>query len=140
MSPAARFPNRLPNAAVKAIDRSKILGIRAGRDHRFIGVWSVVVDGRVFVRSWSLKPDGWFNAFCRDALGAIQIQQREISVRAVRVRSERIKAAVDRAYAEKYDTPGALKYVRDFHKPKRRDTTTEFVPARKVRVRRMEDA
>jgi len=32
MSPAARFPNRLPRAAVKAIDTSKILGIRAGGD------------------------------------------------------------------------------------------------------------
>lgn len=140
MSPAARFPNRLPRAAVKAIDASKILGIRAGGDHRFIGVWPVVVEGRVFVRSWSLKPDGWFHAFLRDARGAIQIRDREIPVRAVRVRSERLKAAVDRAYAEKYDTPGALKYVRDFHTSKRRDTTTEFVPARKVRAGRREDA
>lgn len=134
MSPAALHPNRLPRAVVSAIDSSKILGIRAGTDHRFIGVWPVVVDGRVFVRSWSLKPDGWFRAFLKDPCGTIQIKDRQIPVRAVRARSERVKAAVDRAYAEKYDTPGALKYVRDFHQSKRRDTTTEFVPARPRRL------
>jgi hypothetical protein len=35
----------------------KMLAIRAGTDeHRFIGIWAVVVEGRVFVRSWSLTP------------------------------------------------------------------------------------
>ena len=38
--------------------------IRAGnRMHRFIGIWVVVVDDRVFVRSWSLKPQGWYRTF-----------------------------------------------------------------------------
>ena len=33
------------------------LGIRAGTQaHRFVGIWAVVVEVRVFVRSWSLKP------------------------------------------------------------------------------------
>ncbi|HUQ80401.1 MAG TPA: hypothetical protein VM076_04665 [Gemmatimonadaceae bacterium] len=40
---------------VAAIATDKILGVRAGSDeHRFIGVWVVVVDGRVFIRSWGL--------------------------------------------------------------------------------------
>ena len=58
-------------ALVSAIDQSKILGIRAGArsDHRFIGVWPVVVDGRVFVRSWTLKPAGWLRTFLEDPLG-----------------------------------------------------------------------
>jgi hypothetical protein len=37
---------------------------------------------------------------------------------------------VDAAYAAKYTTPGALKYVRGFARSKRRrDTTTELMPA-----------
>jgi hypothetical protein len=35
---------------------------------------------------------------------------------------------VERAYAEKYFTPGSLKYVRGFRTPRRRETTMEFVP------------
>ena len=116
---------------VASIAKEKILGIRAGSgDHRFIGVWPVVVDGRVFVRSWGVKRRGWFEAFREDPRGAIQAAGREIRVRAITRTTEKTKVAVDAAYAEKYTTPGALKYVRGFARSKRRrDTTTELVPA-----------
>ena len=123
---------RFPSSIVRAIDESQILGIRAGRrsDHRFIGVWPVVVDGRVLVRSWTLKPNGWYHAFLNDPYGTIQIGTRKIAVRAVRIRSERIRDAVEVAYAMKYPTPGSRKYVRGFRSARRREATIEFVPAR----------
>src|SRR3989449_10166257 len=94
---------------VAAIRAGKILGIRAGSQaHRFIGIWAVVVEGRVFVRSWSLKPRSWYRTFLEEPRGAIQIGGREIAIRAVRTRSERMKEAVDAAYLEKYRTPGAI--------------------------------
>ena len=125
-SKAARFPARL----VAAIDEAKILGVRAGAksDHRFIGIWAVVVDGRVFARSWTLKPAGWYRTFLEDPLGTIQVGAREVRVRAVPVRSERIRDAVEDAYAEKYPTPGSAKYVRGFRTKRRREATIEFVP------------
>jgi len=58
----------------------------------------------------------------------LQVGDREVRVRAVRVRSERLRDAIDRAYAAKYPTPGSRKYVRGFRTPRRRETTTEFVP------------
>ena len=121
---------RLPRAIVAAIEKSKIVGVRAGdrSDHRFTGVWPVVVDGRVFARSWTRKPDGWYRTFLEDPFGALQVGNRTLRVRAVRVRGTRINAAVERAYAEKYFTPGSLKYVRGFRTPRRRETTMEFVP------------
>ena len=46
-----------PKGILTAIRDGKILGIRAGtKPYRIIGIWAVVVEGRVFVRSWSLKP------------------------------------------------------------------------------------
>lgn len=115
---------------VDAIAASKILGVRAGRpaDHRFIGIWAVVVDGRVFARSWTLSKGGWYRAFLEDSAGAIQVGTRELRVRAVPVRAERLRDAVEAAYAEKYDTPGAVKYVKGFRTPRRRESTIEFVP------------
>ncbi len=121
---------------VTAIDASRILGIRAGvGDHRFIGIWAVVVEGRVFVRSYTLKKNGWFRAFLENPRGAISIGGREIPIRAVQTRSERLKDAVERAYAEKYHTPGSLKYVRGFHTKRRRDATMELMPLRSTRRR-----
>lgn len=126
----SRRPRRFPKSIVAAIDASKILGVRAGARsaHRFIGIWVVVVDGRVFARSWSLRPDGWFHALRNDPLGVIQVGDRAIRVRASIVRSQRIRVAVEDAYALKYATPGSKKFVRGFRTARRRDSTTEFLP------------
>lgn len=123
-------------AVVAAIDRGKILGIRAGTvPHRFIGIWAVVVEKRVFVRSWSLKPRSWYRTFLEEPHGAITVEGRQIPVRAVPTRSERLKEAIDRAYLEKYATPGSVRYARDLGRRKSRDTTTELVPLGNVRRR-----
>jgi hypothetical protein len=121
---------RFSSTILAAIDESKILGIRAGArsDHRFIGIWPVVVGGRVFARSWTQKPGGWYRTFLEDPLGTMQVDDRHVRIRAVRARGERIRDAVEQAYAAKYPTPGSVKYVRGFRTERRRETTMEFVP------------
>ena len=122
-------PRRFPADIVDAIRKCQVLGVRAGTGtHRIIGIWAVVVEGRVFVRSWSVKPDGWYETFRKEPQGTIAIEGRELPARAVQTRSERLKDAVDQAYHAKYQTKGALKYVRDLCEPKSRATTTELVP------------
>src|SRR5438067_13937078 len=69
----------------------KILRIRAGTGpHRFIGVWFTVVNDRVFVRSWSVKPAGWYHAFLAESRGAIRIADRDTAVLPVPIRDERV--------------------------------------------------
>ena len=121
--------NRFPKSTVNAIRDGKILGIRAGtKPHRIIGIWAVVVEGRVFVRSYTLKPRSWYRSFLEEPQGIIEVNGKEIPVRAIFTRSERLKTAVDRAYAEKFPTPGSRQFVEGFKEKKRRDTTTELVP------------
>jgi hypothetical protein len=117
------------DAVVEALRKAKILGVRAGTEHRYTGVWVVVVDGRVFVRSWNDKPTGWFRAFRKQPAGTIQLKEIEIPVRAKLVRSARIRDAVTAAFAEKYNTKGSRKWVEGFAEPARVVTTLEFVPA-----------
>jgi len=106
------------------------MGIRAGAksDHRFVGVWPIVVGGRLFARSWTQSRGGWYKTFLEDPLGVIQVGDREVRVRGICVKSERIRDKIEDAYAEKYDTKASQKYVRGFRSPRRRETTTEFVP------------
>jgi hypothetical protein len=118
-----------PDTVIDAIDKSKTLGVRSGTEHRYTGVWVVVVNNRVFVRSWNDKPTGWFRAFKKEATGTIQIGDLEVSVRAKLVRSARIRDAVTLALGEKYDTRGSLKWVEGFAEPSRVLTTLEFVSA-----------
>ena len=131
MSPRAkpRARRTFPAKILAALRDGSILGIRAGTEpHRVIGIWFVMVKDRVFVRSWSLKPRSWYRTFVEEPRGEITIGGREIRVRAVFTKSERLKDAVSRAYLEKYHTPGSVKYARDLGRAKSRGTTTELVP------------
>jgi hypothetical protein len=125
----ATLTRRFPKAIVEALRGDMILGIRAGRvPHRFIGIWAVVVQGRVFVRSWSLKPRSWYRTFLEDPEGTIDVRGRRLRVRAAFTRSERLKDAVSRAYLEKYKTPGSVRFAKDLGRARSRATTTELRP------------
>ena len=113
---------------VEALRKAKIIGVRSGTEHRYTGVWVVVVGNRVFARSWSDKPTGWFRAFKKEPHGTVQVEKTEIPVQAKQVRSPRIRDSVTEAFAEKYNTKGSLKWIEGFREPERVVTTVEFVP------------
>jgi hypothetical protein len=127
-------PARFAPSLVARVAASQVVGVRAGRaPHRTIAVWAVVVDGRVFARSWGRKPDGWNATFRRERVGTLEVDGRPRRVRAVLTRSERLLDAVSDAYREKYHTPGAKRWVRDLCKPSCRATTIELVPGAAAR-------
>src|SRR3989454_12246974 len=82
----------------------KTVRIKAGAKHRFIGIWGGVGEGRLFVRSWSIKARSWYRTFLKDPRGFILLGDRTIPVRAVPTPRARFKAAGDRAYLKKYAT------------------------------------
>ena len=129
MSGSMRANRRFFDDLLALLQKSKGLRLRAGVGaHRFIGIWFVVVKDRVLIRSWSVKPDGWYRTFLNEPRGTIQVGDREVAVRAAPIKSERLRDAVDRAYLDKYSTPGALKYARDLAREKSRATTIKLVP------------
>lgn len=120
--------DRFADAFVDAFRDAKIIGVRAGTEHRHTGVWVVVVEKRVFVRSWNDKPTGWFRAFKKEPSGTVQVGETEIPVRGRVTRSVRLQNAVTEAYGEKYPTKGSRKWVEGFAEPERLVTTLEFLP------------
>jgi len=119
---------RFSKARAEALSRAKIIGVRAGTEHRYTGVWVVVVEGRVFARSWNDEPTGWFRAFRMQPRGTVQFGDQEVRVRATTVRSPRLRDAVTAAYGVKYDTKASRKWVQGFAEPARAVNTIEFVP------------
>jgi hypothetical protein len=119
---------RFSKASIEALAHAKIMGVRAGTAHKYTGVWVVVVEGRVFVRSWNDKPTGWFRAFLDEPAGSIQFADVERKVRATPTRSQRLQDAVSAAYGEKYDTRASQKWVRGFAQPTRAVNTLELTP------------
>jgi hypothetical protein len=124
-----RTSRRFSDDVLATLQGTKGLRIRAGTGtHRFIGIWFVTVKDRVFVRSWSVKPNGWYRAFLKEPRGTIRTADGEIAIRAVRIQSKSLRDAIDRAYMERYSTLGALKYANDLGRAKSRATTLELVP------------
>jgi len=119
---------RFSKTVLETLDKAKILGVRAGTEHRYTGVWVVVVENRAFLRSWNDKPTGWFRAFRDNPRGTIRVGEREIPVRGRLTTSERLQESVTAAYAEKYNTKGSQKWVRGFAEKHRMDTTLELLP------------
>lgn len=113
---------------VEAFNKAKIIGVRAGTEHKYTGVWVVVVDRRVFARSWSDKPTGWFQAFRKQPSGMVQVGDLEVPVRGKVVRSARTRDAVTAAFGEKYPTKGSRRWVEGFAEPERAVNTIEFIP------------
>jgi hypothetical protein len=123
-----KVTRKFSKTVLATLQSAKILGLRVDNQHRFIGVWPIVVQDRLFIRSWDNKPNGWYQAFQKESTGAIQVGERKIKICSRRVNSERLLDAVDQAYRDKYPTPGSRNYVFGFAQPKRRATTTELVP------------
>ncbi len=113
---------------IAAVREGWSIAIRTGsKPHRFIRIWAVAVRGRVFVRSWSLKPRGWYRTLLVEPSGVARVGRDELPFRAARARGEALKAAVDRAYLRKYARPGEARYARDLCEPRCRATTTELI-------------
>ena len=121
--------SKFADTVVEAVRNAKIIGVRAGTEHRYTGVWVVVVDDGVFVPPWNNKPTGWFRAFKKEPRGMIQVGKLEIPVRTKLTRSERSRNAVTAAFGEKYNPKASQKWVEGFAEPERELTTLEFVPA-----------
>jgi hypothetical protein len=113
---------------IDAIRDGWSIAVRAGsKAHRFTRVWAVVVKGRVFARSWSLARRSWYRTLLEEPSGDVRVGRKEIPFRAVRVRTQSLRAAVDRAYLRKYARPGETRYARDLCGPRCRATTTELI-------------
>ena len=73
---------RFGAAALRAIDATKYFRLRSGPEHRYIAVWVVVVDGRVFVRPWNDRPTGWYRASrCAPGVPAVRSSTMPSTVR-----------------------------------------------------------
>jgi hypothetical protein len=127
-APKGKAVTSFSSEVPQQLQKSNGLRIRAGIAHHFIGIWVVVVDDRAFVRSWSVKPGGWYDTFLAEPSGAIRIGKREIQIITKTVTDKRVLDTIDRAYLDKYNTPGAIKCARDLGSPQSRAATLELIP------------
>jgi hypothetical protein len=118
---------------LRLLDESEEVAIETRRDagaptHRTI-IWSVVVNGEVFVRSVRAAEGRWYReASSNPSDAALHVGDRRIPVRAVPATDGAVVEAVSEAYKSKYERkwPGP---TAGMVRPEALPTTLRLVPA-----------
>ncbi|MCG8440737.1 MAG: DUF2255 family protein [Caulobacterales bacterium] len=115
------------DAFLEAIETKELIGVRGGAgEHRFLPIWMVAVDRRVFARSWSRLQRSWRTAFDEEGVGVIDTGDIKMAVKGAPVTDAALNARIDDAYRLKY---GDQQGVRDIVRPVSVVTTIEFLPS-----------
>ncbi|PWJ44441.1 hypothetical protein BC781_101801 [Sediminitomix flava] len=88
---------------INCINATPITTIRQGDTHPFIDMWMVVVDDRIFSRSWLGDPKGWYYKFLEDKKGAIQCGDKFYQIEGIIPDDlDAINEKINTAYIQKY--------------------------------------
>lgn len=119
-----------PPEILSEIERRSLIGIKAGTTRPdFLDIWMVVVDGRVFARSWGLSARSWYTSFLADKNGAIRIGEEAVPVQARAIAPEDpLQARISAAYLAKYDRGENSFYAQGITQPQHVAQTMEFLP------------
>jgi hypothetical protein len=118
-------------AFLKCIDETQITSVRAGKGReKFTGIWMVVVEGRIFGRSYTLSERSWYTTLLSGETGDIKCGKEIIPVKGVKPRDiKRITEEINTAYEKKYLVKEYnKKWVDGLAEPARVARTMEFIP------------
>ena len=119
-------------AFLKCIDETQITSVRAGQGReKFTGIWMVVVEDRIFARSYNLSERSWYTALSGSENGDIKCGKEIVPIKGLKpVDIKTMTEAINRAYAKKYLVKSYnKKWVDGLAEPARVARTMEFIPA-----------
>lgn len=108
------MPDKFDAATVAALRDTREVRIRTAR-HKSRGViiWVVVVDDATYVRSVQGPRGKWFIAAAADGQATLEVNDRQLPVRVIKVSDQATIDAVSQAFLSKYATsPYAQSIVR----------------------------
>jgi hypothetical protein len=118
------------NTILEYISNNNLVGIRAGSSRKgFLPVWMVVVNKRVFVRSWGLAEKSWYNTFLENNTGAIDCGGEVIPVMAI-IPGDigAMNRLINEAYLKKYDYGSNSFYAQGITGEQHMNRTVELIP------------
>lgn len=115
--------------AIDFVKNNSLIGIKAGLDRpNFLDIWMVVVDERIFARSWGFAERSWYNSFLQNPNGQIKCGNKVFSIKAViPADKETITEKINIAYLTKYNTGESIKYAQGIVKQEHIKKTMEFI-------------
>lgn len=115
--------------AIDYINSHSLTGIKAGAERpTFLDIWMVVVDNRIFARSWGFAEKSWFNSFLQDPNGQLKCGDAIIPIKAVvPTDNAEMTDKINAAYLSKYNTEDRIEYAQGIVRPAHIEKTMEFI-------------
>lgn len=115
--------------ALDYICNHNLIGIKAGTERPdFLDVWMVVVEGRIFARSWGFAERSWFNQFLQNPGGQIKCGEQVFAIKAfIPEDLEELTEKINLAYLTKYNQGQNIKYAQGIVEKEHAEKTMEFV-------------
>ena len=118
-------------AFLKCINQTQITSVRAGKyREKFTGIWMVVVDNRIFARSYYGAERSWYTALINGDTGDLKCGKEIVPVKGRKPSDlTTINKAINRAYEKKYlGKAYNKKWVDGLAEEERVARTMEFIP------------
>lgn len=117
------------NKVLEYIKTHNLIGIKAGAERpEFLEIWMVVVQNRVFARSWGLAEKSWYNTFLKNPIGQIKCGNVIYKVQAVIPEDlNQLTDEINQAYLTKYDSEHNRKYAIGIIEDQHIEKTMEFI-------------
>ncbi|MGX5684477.1 DUF2255 family protein [Chryseobacterium cucumeris] len=111
------------------IRNNTIIGIKAGHQRpEFMEIWMVVVQNRIFARSWGLAERSWYNAFLKNSTGEIQCGETIYPIKAIIPEDiNKLTHEINQAYLTKYNSDHNIPYSQGIIQEKHIAKTMEFI-------------
>jgi hypothetical protein len=117
------------NIAIEYINNNNLIGLKAGKERSsFLEIWMVVVNNRIFARSWGFAEKSWYHTFMSGPLGQIKCGDNIFEIKASIPKDLDIfTPLINLAYLEKYNFGANAEYAIGIIEQKHIDKTMEFV-------------
>lgn len=122
---------KFSKAILKCINLTQITSVRSGKGReKFTGIWMVVVNGRIFGRSYYGADRSWYTALLNGDVGDIKCEKEIIPVKGQKPKDfKAVTSAINKAYEKKYLVKSYnKKWVDGLCEPERVARTMEFIP------------
>ena len=115
--------------ALAYIENHSLIGIKAGKERdRFLEIWMVVVENRIFARSWGFAEKSWYNTFLKDHFGQIKCGERIFDITGkIPEDIEDLTEKINDAYLRKYDSGQNSFYAKGITEQNHVEKTMEFI-------------
>lgn len=115
--------------ALDYIQNHTIIGIKAGHQRpEFLEIWMIVVQNRIFARSWGLAERSWYNTFLDNSVGEIQCGETIYPIKAIIAEDiSDLTEEINQAYLTKYNSEHNIRYSQGIIQEKHVAKTMEFI-------------